>query len=114
VNSQRSRGGKLTEAGLIVLAAFISPYRAERDLVRQLFPPGEFLEIHLATPLEVCETRDPKGLYRRARSGEIPNFTGVDAPYEEPPEPELRLDTSSRAVAQCVAAICARLDALGR
>lgn len=92
----------MTEAGLIVITAFISPYRSERELVRNLIPEGRFMEVFLATPLEACEKRDPKGLYRKARSGQIPNFTGINAPYEEPEHPELRLDTSSASVDECV------------
>ncbi len=98
--------GLMAEAGLIVITAFISPYQSDRDLVRGLVPAGRFIEVHLATPLAVCEQRDPKGLYRKARSGELPGFTGIDAPYEEPQHPELRLDTSSVTVDECVAAIC--------
>lgn len=100
----------MTEAGLIVITAFISPYRAERDMVRTLLPKDQFYEIYLATSLEVCELRDPKGLYRKARSGEIPNFTGINAPYEEPERSELRLDTSSATIDECVDAICKRLS----
>ena len=99
----------MTQAGLIVITAFISPYRAERDMVRRLLPEGQFIEVHLATPLEVCEERDPKGLYRKARRGEIPNFTGINAPYEAPEHPELRLDTSSETVEACAASICEAL-----
>jgi bifunctional enzyme CysN/CysC len=91
----------MTGAGLIVITAFISPFKADRDMVRALFPPGEFLEVHLSTPLEVCEQRDPKGLYAKARRGEIPNFTGINAPYEEPENPELRLDTSTMSAEEC-------------
>jgi bifunctional enzyme CysN/CysC len=100
----------MTEAGLIVITAFISPYQSERDIVRNLLPEGQFIEVHLATSLQVCEERDPKGLYRKARSGEIPNFTGIDAPYEEPENPELRIDTFSKTVEECVAVVCARLE----
>ncbi|GFE59351.1 adenylyl-sulfate kinase [Geobacter sp. AOG1] len=99
----------MTDAGLIVIIAFISPFRADRDMVRTLLPDGEFIEVHVSTPLEVCETRDPKGLYRKARKGEIPNFTGVNAPYEEPLRPELRLDTTSRSVKDCAADIMSLL-----
>ena len=87
----------MTDAGLIVLVSFISPYRSERDLARSLFAPGEFLEIFVDTPLEVCEQRDVKGLYARARAGLIPNFTGIDAPYEAPENPELQLRTAALA-----------------
>jgi bifunctional enzyme CysN/CysC len=83
----------MVDAGLIVLTAFISPYRAERQMARALFGEGEFLEVYVDTPLEVAETRDVKGLYRKARRGELRNFTGIDAPYEPPETPELRLDT---------------------
>ena len=85
----------MTEAGLIVLCSFISPFHAERDMVRELLDKGEFIEIFVDTPLEECIARDPKGLYRRALAGEIRNFTGVDAPYEEPERPELRLKTDA-------------------
>jgi adenylylsulfate kinase len=84
-----------TEAGVIVLTAFISPFRADRDLVRALFAEGApFIEVHVATPLEVCEARDAKGLYKRARAGEIKEFTGIDSPYEAPLSPEIKVDTS--------------------
>jgi bifunctional enzyme CysN/CysC len=81
----------MTDAGLIVLCSFISPFRAERQMVRELLPEGEFLEIFVDTPLDQCIARDPKGLYRRALAGEIKNFTGVDQVYETPESPELRL-----------------------
>ena len=92
----------MADAGLMVITAFISPFRAERDMVRSLLAKGEFVEIHVSTPLAVCEQRDPKGLYRKARSGEIPNFTGVNSPYEEPEHPELQLDTSAASIDECV------------
>ena len=82
----------MTEAGLIVLCSFISPFRAERQMVRELLPAGEFIEIFVDTPLDVCKARDPKGLYKRALAGEIKNFTGIDQPYETPESPEVRLD----------------------
>lgn len=91
----------MLDAGLIVIAAFISPYRADRDKLRQLLGDGEFLEIFVDTPLDVCETRDPKGLYHQARAGQIPNFTGVSAPYEPPKLPELILSTTSKTAEQC-------------
>ena len=84
----------MADAGLIVLTAFISPFRAERTLVRDLLPPGEFVEIFIDTPIEVAEQRDPKGLYRRARAGEIPDFTGIASPYEPPEAPDIRIDTT--------------------
>jgi bifunctional enzyme CysN/CysC len=80
------------EAGLITLVSFISPFRAEREMARALVGPGEFLEIFVSTPLETCEQRDPKGLYKKARRGELRNFTGLDSPYEAPTSPELVLD----------------------
>jgi len=85
----------MTDAGLIVITAFISPFRAERDLVRSILQPGEFFEIFVDTPIEVAEARDVKGLYRKARSGELENFTGIDSPYEAPLAPELRIDTTA-------------------
>lgn len=85
----------MLDAGLIVLVSFISPFRAERDMVRQIVGEGEFVEIFVDTPLEVCESRDPKGLYSKARAGEIKNFTGLDSPYEAPENPEIRLDTTN-------------------
>lgn len=88
----------MADAGLIVITAFISPYRSEREMVRNLMPPGEFVEVYVSTPLAVCEQRDPKGIYKKARSGEIPNFTGISAPYEEPQVPEIMLDTTDRTV----------------
>ncbi|KUJ00825.1 adenylyl-sulfate kinase [Vibrio sp. MEBiC08052] len=81
----------MADAGLIVLTAFISPHRAERQMVRELLPDGEFLEVFVNTTLEVCELRDPKGLYKKARAGEISNFTGIDAEYEMPLQPEIDL-----------------------
>lgn len=94
--------GKLfVDAGLITLASFISPFRSDRMIVRELFEPNEFLEVFVSAPLSVCEQRDPKGLYRKARSGQIPNFTGVDSPYEAPESPELVLDTAESSPEQC-------------
>ncbi len=83
----------MTDAGLIVLTAFISPFRADRQLVRDMMGEGEFVEIHVDTPLDVAEARDVKGLYKKARAGELKNFTGIDSPYEEPEEPEIRVNT---------------------
>ena len=83
----------MADAGLIVLTAFISPFRAERELVRKMLPEGEFIEIFVDTPLEVAEARDVKGLYKKARSGELKNFTGIDSPYEPPVNPEIRVNT---------------------
>jgi bifunctional enzyme CysN/CysC len=84
----------LTHAGLIVIAAFISPFRSERALLRQMLRPGEFFEIFVDTPLAQAEARDVKGLYAKARRGELKNFTGIDSPYEAPESPELRIDTT--------------------
>ena len=81
----------MVDAGLIVLTAFISPFKAEREMARALGSDGEFIEIHVDTPLSVAEQRDPKGLYKKARRGELVNFTGIDSPYEAPLAPELRL-----------------------
>ena len=90
------------DSGLIVLSAFISPFVSDRRMVRKLFPAGEFIEVFMDTPLNTCEERDPKGLYTKARAGEIKNFTGIDSPYEAPPHPEVRLDTSTMTVDECV------------
>jgi bifunctional enzyme CysN/CysC len=100
----------LTEAGLIVITAFISPYRAEREMVRNLLPAGEFVEVYVSTSLEECERRDVKGLYKKARKGSIPNFTGISAPYEEPLSPGVTVDTSLVSVDKAVAMI---LESIG-
>lgn len=92
----------MMEAGLIVLAAFISPYRSDREAVRRLLPHGDFLEIWCRASLETCEARDVKGLYKRARAGEIKNYTGIDAPYEPPEKPELVVDTDRLSLAESV------------
>ena len=85
----------MADAGLIVLVSFISPFRAERQMARERFAPGEFIEVFVDVPLEVAEARDVKGLYRKARAGLIPNFTGIDSPYEAPEHPELHLDATA-------------------
>ncbi len=104
----------LADSGALVLAAFISPYRRDRAEVAALFDEGTpFLEVHVATPIEVCEARDVKGLYARARAGEIPDFTGVSAPYEPPEDPPIRVDTSARDLDECADAILAALVARG-
>lgn len=82
----------LVDAGLIVIVALISPFRADRGMARHLFDTEEFVEVFIDTPLGVCEARDPKGLYRKARAGSLPNFTGIDSPYEAPMKPEIRID----------------------
>ena len=99
-----------TDAGMICITAFISPYRADRDLARKIAPPGKFFEVYLNTPLDVCEQRDVKGLYARARAGEIKNFTGVSAPYEPPLKPEIELHTEKSTVAECVAIILEQIN----
>lgn len=96
------------DAGLVVLTAFVSPYRADRDAVRALHPNGTFTEVFVDTPLEICEQRDPKGLYAKARTGEIPEFTGITAPYEPPDKPEIRVDTT-QPITDCVAQIINQL-----
>ena len=92
----------MCDAGLIVITAFISPFRTEREMARSLFQSGEYKEIFISTPLKIAEQRDPKGLYKKARSGEIPNFTGINSPYEKPIKPELTIDTSKTSVTQSV------------
>ncbi len=88
--------GKLfVDCGAVALTSFVSPYRADRDAVRDLMEDGEFLEVFVDTPVEICEQRDPKGLYAKARAGEIPNFTGISDPYESPENPELVIKTAS-------------------
>lgn len=101
------------DAGLLVLVAFISPFRAERRMVRNLVKSGEFIEIHVATPLSICEQRDPKGLYKKARAGEIRNFTGIDSDYESPENPELIVDTSAQPLEQSVDQVVAFLRLRG-
>lgn len=90
------------ESGQIVLTAFISPYRADRDLVRKLVEKDEFLEVYIKCSIEECEKRDPKGLYKKARNEEIKQFTGISAPYEEPANPEIVLDTEKYSIEECV------------
>ncbi|NVN98660.1 MAG: adenylyl-sulfate kinase [Geobacteraceae bacterium] len=101
----------MTDAGLIVITAFISPFRAERSLVRAMIPESEFIEVFVDTPLQVCEERDVKGLYKKARNGEIPNFTGVNSPYEAPQSPELVVDASKLSVEDSVEKILKFMDA---
>jgi adenylylsulfate kinase len=93
------------DAGLVVLTALISPFREDRDRVRELFGPDEFVEVFLECPLAVCEARDTKGLYRRARAGDLPGFTGIDSPYQEPVSPELVVPTGKLGVAGSVRCI---------
>lgn len=103
----------MLETGVMVLTAFISPMRKDRERVRSLFPHGDFLEIYCDASLEVCESRDPKGLYKRARAGEIPEFTGISSPYESPVNPELRTDTGHESVEQNVDQVIAMLRQRG-
>jgi adenylylsulfate kinase len=97
------------DSGMIVLTAFISPYVTDRAEVRALHPEGSFVEVFLDTPLEVCEARDVKGLYKKARAGEIGEFSGISAPYEPPPSPEILLDTS-KPLSDCVSEIISYLE----
>ncbi|MES3025798.1 MAG: adenylyl-sulfate kinase [Pseudomonadota bacterium] len=101
------------EAGTVVLTAFISPFADDRARVRALVAEGDFIEVFCACPLAVCETRDVKGLYRRARSGEIAEFTGISSPYEAPPAAELVVDTAAQSLEQSVASVLALLRARG-
>ncbi len=100
----------MVEAGLIVIVSFISPFRSEREFARSLFDANEFSEIFIDAPLAECERRDPKGLYAKARRGELANFTGLDSPYEAPEHPDLRLDTAGRTVQECVDHLVAELS----
>ncbi len=104
----------MADAGLIVLTAFISPFRAERRMARALFPDGEFIEVFVDVPLAVAEARDPKGLYRKARRGELKNFTGIDSPYEPPEHAEIRIDASALAPEEAVEAIVEEMRARAR
>jgi len=110
------RAGELAklfaESGFVCIAAFISPYRSERSLARRIAPQGKFIEVYLNAPLSVCEERDPKGLYARARSGELKEFTGISAPYEAPQSPEVELRTDLLSVEECVEHILAGVNAL--
>jgi len=102
------------QAGIIALTAFVSPYRRDRDAVRAAVQPGDFVEIFVKAPLEVCEGRDPKGLYKKARAGEIRNFTGIDDPYEEPLAPELVVDSATRSPEELAAEVVAWLEGAGK
>ena len=103
----------MTDAGLIVLVALISPFRADRRMARELLPAGEFIEVFVDTPLAVAESRDPKGLYKKARRGDLKNFTGVDSPYEAPDHPEIRLDTTRLSPEVSASTILNQLRATG-
>lgn len=102
-----------TDTGVIVLTAFISPYREDRNQVREIMADGDFLEVHVSADVEACEKRDVKGLYKKARAGEIPNFTGISAPYEAPEKPELVLDTATQTVDESVAQLLGFLQDQG-
>jgi adenylylsulfate kinase len=102
-----------TDAGVIVLTSFISPYRGDRDAVRALLAAGEFIEVYVSASVETCESRDVKGLYKKARAGEIPEFTGISAPYEAPERPELVLDTGRQTAPESVAELVRLLDEKG-
>lgn len=97
------------DSGAIVLTAFISPFVADREQVRDLMAEGQFLEVFIDTPLEVCEQRDPKGLYKKARAGEIKNFTGIDSEYEVPLSPEIHVKTAGKSVEECAELVVAQL-----
>jgi len=102
------------QAGIIALTAFISPYRRDRDAVRAALQPGDFVEVYVRAPLEVCEGRDPKGLYKKARAGEIKGFTGIDDPYEEPLQPEIVVDSASRPPDALAAEVIGWLERAGK
>jgi adenylylsulfate kinase len=95
----------MMESGVIVMAAFISPFKKDRNLIRQLLPQGDFIEVYCKTGLEVCESRDVKGLYKRARAGEIKNYTGINSPYETPNNPELVVDTENESLKESIAKV---------
>jgi bifunctional enzyme CysN/CysC len=103
----------MADAGLIVMVSFISPFRSERRMARDLMPEGEFLEVFVDTPLAVAEQRDVKGLYAKARRGELKNFTGIDSPYEAPENPEIRVDTTTLSPAEAAELIVAKLAGRG-
>ena len=103
----------MVDAGLIVLSAFISPFRAERAMARARVEDGEFIEVHVDTPLGLAEQRDVKGLYQKARRGELKNFTGIDSPYEAPEEPEIRLDTTRLSLEAAAEAVITTLRLRG-
>jgi adenylylsulfate kinase len=102
------------DAGLITLSSFVSPYRSDRDKVRTLLDEGDFVEIFVNTPLALCEQRDPKGLYKKARSGEIPNFTGISDPYEPPTTPELEIRTAELTVEAAASLVLDLLEQRGK
>jgi adenylylsulfate kinase len=102
-----------TDAGMIALTSFISPYRSDRDAVREIMESGDFIEVLVDASVETCESRDVKGLYKKARAGEIPEFTGISAPYEAPEKPELVLDTNVQSVEESVGSLIGYLEEKG-
>jgi bifunctional enzyme CysN/CysC len=103
----------MLEAGLICITSFISPFRSERLMARNAVEAGEFIEVFVDTPLALAEQRDPKGLYRKARAGEIKNFTGIDSPYEAPETPDIRLDTANLSAEEAAEQVIAWLESNG-
>jgi adenylylsulfate kinase len=101
------------DAGIICLTAFISPYTSDRDIARAMLPAGRFIEVHVSTDLATCEGRDPKGLYKKARAGEIPSFTGISDPYEAPVNPELIVDTAGKTIDESANEVIDHLKTLG-
>ena len=101
------------DAGLLVSSAFISPFLADRKLVRELLGEGQFIEVFIDTPIEICEQRDPKGLYKKARAGEIKNFTGIDSAYEQPLNPEIHIQAGEKSVEECASQVVQFLQANG-
>ncbi|HYD81573.1 MAG TPA: adenylyl-sulfate kinase [Paucimonas sp.] len=103
----------MVDAGLVTLTAFISPFRSDREMVRRLLPNGEFVEVFVDAPLEECERRDPKGLYRKARAGQLSDFTGIDSPYEAPLAPAIHLETARHSAEACAAQVIDYLSRAG-
>ncbi|MDO6681321.1 adenylyl-sulfate kinase [Oceanobacter sp. 5_MG-2023] len=103
----------MVDAGLIVLTAFISPFKSNREMVRQMLSGGEFIEVHIDTPIDVCETRDPKGLYKKARAGEIKDFTGIDSPYEAPEAAEICIKNDNISIQDAAQQVIDYLDQHG-
>ena len=102
-----------TEAGMIAITCFISPYRKDRDAARAINPPGSFVEVFVDCPIEICEQRDPKGLYKKARAGQLKGFTGIDDPYEAPLKPELLLDAGTKSAEELPEEVVAYLESTG-
>lgn len=101
------------DAGILVLSAFISPFKQDRQIIREMVDTGEFIEIFIDTPIEICEQRDPKGLYQKARAGEIPDFTGISSPYEAPLHPDIHILTHNQSIEESVNQIISFLDTKG-